>query len=680
MPTESECDAPDTATIASLLREQALMRPEAPAILAPGRQPLSYAGLQAQAQRLGGHLRAIGVARSSRVAVVLPNGPEMAVAFLGVAACATCAPLNPASQAAEIRFHLQDTRAEALLLRRGEAGPARDMARELGLKLIDVDIDDAAPAGVLRLLDTPPDERPRADDMRRPPSGLQAGWPSPATKPHSGLCARAQPPEGDDAAHVPGAADDVALVLHTSGTTARPKLVPLSQANLVASARNIAAHLALTPADRCLNVMPLFHIHGLVGALLASMAGGASIVCAPGFDDLGFFDWVAGFDPSWTTAVPTMHQALLAQGAAYRQKAPLHQFRFVRSSSAALPAPTLRGLESLLQAPVVEAYGMTEAAHQMASNPIGAGLQTAGSVGVAAGAEIAILDPAGERLGNSRPGEIAVRGPGVIRGYENNAVANAQAFHNGWLRTGDLGHVDASGRLFISGRLKEIVNRGGEKISPREVDDALLNHPDVAQAATFGVPHPSLGEDLAAAVVRRAGSAPDESALRAFLFSRLSDFKVPSQIVFVHAIPLGATGKVQRHALHQALGASLARAFVAPATELERAVAQIFREVLECGPLGLHDNFFASGGDSLRGARAIARVNRQFGVSLPVIGLFRHPSVAELVAEIESTQATSAAHDARLTAEIEALSDAEVERLLAEAEQSAAARPPGVRS
>ena len=640
MPIESERDAPNTATIVSLLREQALVRPEAPAILAPGRQPLSYAGLQAQVQRLGRHLRASGVARSSRVAVVLPNGPEMAVAFLGVAACATCAPLNPASQAAEIRFHLQDIRAEALLLRRGEAGPARGVARELGLTSIDIDIDDGAPAGVFGLIDAPPQQ---------------------------------------GATDAPGAAGDVALVLHTSGTTARPKIVPLSQANLVASARNIAAHLALTPADRCLNVMPLFHIHGLVGALLASMAGGASIVCAPGFDDLGFFDWVAGFDPSWTTAVPTMHQALLAQGAAYRQKAPLHQFRFVRSSSAALPAPTLRGLESLLRAPVVEAYGMTEAAHQMASNPLGAGLQNAGSVGVAAGAQIAILDPAGEPLGHGRPGEIAVRGPGVMLAYENNAAANAQAFHNGWLRTGDLGHVDASGRLFISGRLKEIVNRGGEKISPREVDDALLDHPGVAQAATFGVPHPSLGEDLAAAVVRRAGSAVDESALRAFLFSRLSDFKVPSQIVFVHAIPLGATGKVQRHALHQALAASLARAFVAPATERERAVALIFREVLECGPLGLHDNFFASGGDSLRGARVIARVNQQFGVNLPVIGLFRHPSVAELVAEIESARAAGAAHDAGLVAEVEALSDAEVERLLAEAD-AAAARPPGVPS
>ena len=600
-----------SATLVSLLQEQALRQPHAPAVLAPARDPLSYAGLLAQVQRLAGHLTALGASPSTRLAVVLPNGPEMAVAFVGVAACASCAPLNPAYTAAEFRFHLQDTRAEMVLMLRSEAGPARAVARELGLKIVEIEADPAAPAGQFRLVDLT-----RADATAQAGAAIRWGTP-----------------------------DDVALLLHTSGTTARPKLVPLSQANLLASARNIAAHLALSPADCCLNVMPLFHIHGLVGALLASLAGGGRVVCAPGFDDRHFFDWIAHFNPSWYSAVPTLHQAVLAHGERYREKAPAHQFRFVRSSSAALPAATLRRLQDLLQAPVVEAYGMTEASHQMASNPVQAGAQTAGSVGVAAGVQVAILGPTGRPVPQGEPGEIAICGPGVTRGYENNPQANAEAFQDGWFRTGDLGQLDKLGRLFISGRLKEIVNRGGEKVSPREVDDALLEHPDVVQAAAFGVPHPSLGEDLAAAVVRRTGAALTEPALREFLLARLAGFKVPSQIVFVQSIPAGATGKVQRSTLHQTLGASLTRAFVAPASPHESAVELIFREVLECGPLGVHDNFFARGGDSLRGARVIARVNRQFGLKLAVTHLFQHPSVAELVQAMRWPTAAAGADD-----------------------------------
>jgi hypothetical protein len=274
-------------------------------------------------------------------------------------------------------------------------------------------------------------------------------------------------------------------------------------------------------------------------------------------------------------------------------------------------------------------------------------------------------------VGASVPGEIAVRGPGLMRGYENNPAANAEAFHEGWFRTGDLGHLDERGRLFISGRLKELVNRGGEKISPREVDDALLEHPAVAQAAAFGLPHPSLGEDLAAAVVLRTGLTTGEPELRAFLFARLAGFEVPSQIVLVHRIPTGATGKVQRSALHQLLGASLARPFVAPQTAPEVAVERIFRDVLGCDPLGLHDNFFGKGGDSLSGARVVARINAQFKLELPVIALFRHPTIADTVAAMQSALASNADEEAALVAEIEALSDDEVARLLAASELQA---------
>ncbi|KNZ34117.1 MAG: hypothetical protein AD742_01465 [Methylibium sp. NZG] len=633
------------STLAALLHAQARRQGATPALLAPGCTALSYRDLQAQVDRVSGHLAALGATASTRVALVLPAGAALAVAFLGVASCAVCAPLNPASPAAELRAHLKNLRVQMIVLRRGETGPVRDVARELGLVVVEIEPD------------------PQSPDPLAPAGRFQVVGERAVAR----VAARAARP------------DDVALLLHTSGTTAAPKRVPLTHANLMASAHQIAADLGLSSADRCLNVMPLFHIHGLVGALLATLAGGGSVVCTPGFDSVGFFDWIAAFEPSWYTAVPTIHQAVLAHGSAYRQKAPQHRFRFVRSSSSALPAATMRELQALLGAPVVEAYGMTEASHQMASNPVQPGTQTAGSVGVATGVEIAILDDAGRALATGEPGEIAVRGPGVMRGYETddatavvtdagsavggmastNASKNASAttsnsatpiatpFANslpdGWLRTGDLGHLDGQGRLFMAGRLKDIVNRGGEKVSPREVDDALLDHPALLQAAAFGVPHPSLGEDLAAAVVLRPGAAVREAALRDFLFARLAAFKVPSQIVFVHQLPAGATGKLQRGGLHRALAASLVRGFVEPADERERVLASIFHELLGGAPIGRHDNFFARGGDSLRGAQVAARIRARLGADLDATALFRHPNVADLAASLAEAGAAAAA-------------------------------------
>ncbi len=614
-------------TLAELLREQAFQRPDAPAILAPGCSPLGFAGLWQQVSELAGALQSVGATPSTRVAVVLPNGPEMATAFLGTAACSICAPLNPAYEAAELRFYLEDLRARVVIVRKGASGPVMGVAKELGIAVLEIEEDPALPAGKFRVAASPAD---RVAAAQRP--GPQ----------------------------------DVALLLHTSGTTARPKIVALSQANLVASSRAIARHLALQPGDRCLNVMPLFHIHGLVGALLASVASGSSIVCTPGFDADAFFDWTAQFKPTWYTAVPTIHQAVVANGALYRQKAPAHRFRFVRSSSSALPPKVFEMLQELTGAPVVEAYGMTEASHQMASNPLPPGKRKPGSVGIAAGAHVALMDDAGRLLGPGAAGEIVIRGPGVIAGYENNPQASARAFTDGWFRTGDQGRFDGEGYLFIAGRLNEIINRGGEKISPREIDDALLEHPDVAQAVAFAVPHLTLGEDLAAAVVLRDGAEADDEGLRGFLFKRIAEFKVPSAIVFVDKIPTGATGKVQRTGLHDRLGSQMAKPFVGPRTELERSLEAIVRKVLGCGALGLHDNFFAVGGDSLKGTQVVARVNAQHGVELPGPALFRHPTIAGLALEVDAAQGASARAAAELAAQIAAMSDDEVARLLAQ--------------
>ena len=303
------------------------------------------------------------------------------------------------------------------------------------------------------------------------------------------------------------APEAVALVLQTSGTTARPKTVPLTHANLAASAASVARSLALAPADCGLVAMPLFHIHGLVAGLLAPLAAGGAVACPGDFNAFRFFDWLDAFRPSWYTAVPTMHQLILARAARHADALARARLRFVRSSSAPLPPVVLERIEAAFRAPMIEAYGMTEASHQMAAQPLPPGLRKPGSVGRPAGVDLVVLDPDGATVSTGEHGEIAVRGPGVTAGYEANPEANAAAFTaDGWFRTGDEGYLDADGYLFLTGRLKELINRGGEKIAPREVEEVILRHPAVRQAVCFALPHATLGEEVAAAVVRAEGA------------------------------------------------------------------------------------------------------------------------------------------------------------------------------
>jgi acyl-CoA synthetase (AMP-forming)/AMP-acid ligase II len=348
--------------------------------------------------------------------------------------------------------------------------------------------------------------------------------------------------------------DDISMVLHTSGTTSRPKIVPLSQRNLCASAGNIARTLEFTPADCGLNIMPLFHIHGLIAGVLAPLSAGSQVFCTPGFNALKFFGWMDEARPSWYTAVPTMHQAIVARAGKNAEVIARHPLRFMRSSSSSMPPQVIRELEDVFHAPLIEAYGMTEATHQMASNPLPPGLRKPGSVGLAAGPEVAIMAEDGTLLPRGEIGEIVIRGANVTAGYENNAKANAEAFVGGWFRTGDQGVLDAEGYVSLTGRLKEIINRGGEKVSPREVDEILMDHPAVAQVVCFGMPHAKLGEEVAAVVVLREGHSATERELAAYVATRAADYKVPKKILFMDEIPKGATGKLQRIGLAQKLG------------------------------------------------------------------------------------------------------------------------------
>jgi len=504
----------ETSTISQLL---ATGQDDAIAIVAPDQAPLTYEMLREHIERTICALNRHGVGRNDRVAIVLPNGPAMATAFVAIGSGATTAPLNPAYKEEEFGFCLSDLGAKALVVEKGSASAALKAASDLGIPVLEIIGRETAGS-----FEFASNQLVEADSSKT--SGVYA-----------------EP-------------DDVALVLHTSGTTARPKIVPLSQRNICASARNIRVTLALTPKDRCMNIMPLFHIHGLMATILSTLSAGASVFCTPGFNALKFYSWLQECDPSWFSAVPTMHQAILARAKNNRDVIAGSSLRLIRSASSSLPPQVMRELEDTFSVPVLEAYAMTEASHQMTSNPLPPQKRKPGTVGIAAGPEVAIMNDKGNLLSAGSIGEVVIKGSNVTLGYENNRKANSECFTNGWFRTGDQGVMDEDGYLSITGRLKEIINRGGEKISPREVDDVLMDHPAVQQVVTFAMPDEKLGEEIAAAVVLREGSDTTEQDIRKFAASRLANFKVPRKILFLEEIPKGATGKLQRIGLAEKLG------------------------------------------------------------------------------------------------------------------------------
>ena len=385
--------------------------------------------------------------------------------------------------------------------------------------------------------------------------------------------------------------------------------------------------------------MPLFHIHGLVTALLATLRAGGSVACTPGFHQVHFFDWLDELEPTWYTAVPSMHAGVLLRARGRSESASRHKLRFVRSSSAALPATVHRELETVFDVPVIEAYGMTEAAHQMASNPLPPAVRKPGTVGKAAGPEVAVLDPSGRKLSAGEIGEVAIRGESVFAGYETSS--DAEPFtEGGWFRTGDEGFLDEEGYLTLRGRIKEIINRGGEKISPLEVDDALLAHQGVAQAVTFAMSDPQLGEEVAAAVVLARGAQLDERDLQDFVAAQLAPFKVPRRILVVDELPTGATGKLQRIGLAERLGIENGAGPVAgrrPYRFLEPQLIEIWESVLDMRGLDVGSDFFALGGDSILGAEAVARVRDLVGdPDLPLISIVRAPTPAAMASEVVS--------------------------------------------
>lgn len=472
------------------------------AFIAPDGPVMGYGELREEIDRVAEILVGAGIERERAVSIILPNGLEFMTVFLAIARMgAIAAPLNPAYTVNEFHFFIEDADAQiAIVGATDEAG--REAASKLGIPVLEASLD----SNGRTIISSNGHALTRTKQADAPTS------------------------------------DDVALFLHTSGTTSRPKGVPLTHGNLLASLRNIGDTYALGQDDTSLVVMPLFHVHGLIGAALSTLMTGGSIVVPDRFSASRFWEQQRMTSATWYSAVPTIHQILLMR--ADDDDAPAESFRFIRSCSAALAPAVFADLETRFGAPVLEAYGMTEASHQMSSNPLPPGMRTPGTVGAGTGVRIGVMDNEDTLLPAGDTGEVVIQGPNVTLGYHNNPTANAESFVSGWFRTGDQGVLDSAGVLTLTGRLKELVNRGGEKISPLEIDAVLLEHPCVSEAVCFGVPDTKYGEAVRAAVVlSNTASAND---IRTFCADRLADFKVPDHVYLVESLPRTATGKIQR--------------------------------------------------------------------------------------------------------------------------------------
>lgn len=560
------------------LKHWALETPGATALGAPGRPPLSYSGLWNHLESTRHALRAAGVQPGEIVALVTRQGPEALSAYLAIAGEFACAPLNPALTEVEFRSHLSRLGARALLVQADLAPHSVAIARELGMGVATISVQPQHASGEFILASIEMPSRP-------------------------------------------GRAAGSALILQTSATTGNPKLVPLSQANLHALAAASSHAGQLSSADRLLSVMPMFHLHGLSSAAAQLFRGGA-VICTPGFDGARFPDWLDEFSPTWGSFNPAILRVILTLRREHPELLGRWPFRFVRTGGAAAEPQLVALFEEIFQTPVLDAYGMTEASG-ITRETLAA--RKPGSVGRSICLDIAILDESGRNLPAEAEGEIAVRGATVTSGYLDDPEANRVVFRNGWFHTGDIGRMDAEGYLYITGRKKEMINRGGQKIFPTEVDQALARHPAVLEAAAFAISHPTLGEDLAAAVVLRPAASATEPDLRRFLGTQLAAYKIPRTIVFLESLPRTASGKVKRADLADQIGHARQTA-VAPPEEspalqaIQSRLLEIWQRVLQSREVGIQDDFFLAGGDSLSAALMLAETERALHIKRGELG------------------------------------------------------------
>ncbi len=599
------------STVAEALGDSIREHAGQEAILAPGLPALTFDRLGVQIEATVCALAEAGYGRGSRIAVALPDGPEFAVAVMAVSCAATCVPLSDRLDEPSVLELLRAIRVDAVMVREGNVSAARRAADRVGVDVIRL----RSPADAAGSFDL-------VFERKRAPVSIQGALPG-----------------------------DIALIAHTSGTTSAPKIVPFEQWRIASAACNRLALGHLEPADRVLLLMPLSSMGAIRRSLLLPLANGCPVICPTAVDGRALVDILVEYAPTQCIASPV---TLVGMRDEFERRVPRprHSLRLIRSSNAELRPADREALERTFGVPVTQVYGMTETGI-IAQTPLPPSPSAPGSVGFPAqGVEIAIASPDGEMLGAEQVGEVVVRGTEVFAGYENNPEANRAAFRNGWFRTGDSGRIDAQGMLHLVGRIKDVINRGGVKIAPREIEDALSQHMAVREAAASAVPHRTLGEDVAAAVALHDEAVATEAELRHFARGRLHASKAPGRILIVDRLPRGALEKIDRNAL-----ALLAERIALPAKDPplnrdEELVAAMFAEILEVAEIGRHDGFFECGGDSLRGVRVLARVEEVFGVSTTLDLLFDHPRVAEFaiaLRELASHAPLPAANGGALT-------------------------------
>lgn len=591
-----------SGTVAAAVFAADRLAGEWPAFVDGDGAAMSYRAALRVSETIADALAELGVEAADRVAFLSPRGPLGLLGFLAISSVAVCCPLNPRQSPGELAAAIAGLRISALV----DIGPTPSVeavANDLGLPTLSL-------AAVARVDDV-------AATWRRRRSA-----PRPAGEPQD--C----PPR-------------LAMMMRTSGTTSQPKLVGLTHDNILSAARAIGGAFVLGPADLCLNPMPLHHVHGLISAGMSSLLAGSSILCTDGFSTAGFADVFARSRPTWFTASPAMHLALLEHFKTTGGHPPRDRLRFLRSSSAPLPASAIAPLEALFEAPLIETYGLTETSSMICSNPLPPLRRKLGSVGIAFGADIRIADAAGASCPAGERGEILIRGRSVIRAYVASDKPRSEAFFDDWLRTGDVGYQDEDGYLFIVGRTKELIKRGGLSVYPSEIDNILVSHPDVAEAVAFSLPHPTMGEELVAAVVARFGARPSEGELRAYIAARASAYKVPTAIIVTEEIPKNETGKIVRGDLAARLAGRLQPNRLPPATAFEAALYEAWKAVIGRDDFGVTDNVFVLGGDPLRAERVSGLLRSGHHHEVTARQLMANPSIREQAALISSGGAPS---------------------------------------
>jgi len=585
--------------IYKLFKEKVENFPMKVALSFPNKIDITYSEFDKQATEMRRTLLRLGVNPGDRVALVLPNSPEMIILSLSILSFATVAPLNPKYKQTEFDFYLTDLNPKVIIVPDGEDSPAIAVAQNRGILILRLEANTGRifPENGLKEIEIKIAEEKLAEES------------------------------------------DVALVLHTSGTTSRPKIVPLTQKNILASTANLVRTLRLNPEDKCLNVMPLFHIHSFVVSLAVLISGG-TLVCVPVFVADEFFAWLDLYRPTWYTAAPTIHLAILKEAENNQNILEKIKLKMIRSSSAPMSKEVILKLEEIFKAPVLESYGMTEAALQITSNQFLPEKRKPGSAGRADGPELIIVGDDGKKIETGKIGEVIVRGDNIISAYENNEEANKNSFFNGWFRTGDLGYLDSDSYLFITGRSKEMINKGGEKISPREIDEVLMRHPAIYQAVSFSVPHPSLGEEVGVAIILKNDFSLSKEELQKFAKDNLADFKIPQLIIFVNDIPKGPTGKLQRIGLFNKLKdmniiQEKNNKVVGSTNKIEEMLLRIWRNVLGENNLGVEDNFFEMGGDSLKINEVVAQATTQ-GLEIEIEDFLNYPSIRALATKLSA--------------------------------------------